>query len=106
VLCPGAPGSAGDAAEAGIWVFSARSGTLTAAWNKRTVCCALSGTELPHLLWVSAHGDMLIADGMGTRNQGAQLFLRTAGGTLEQLPLPGLTRRPGQDAIIEPSIAW
>jgi len=43
---------------------------------------------------------------MSTQNQGAQLFLRTADGTLQQLPRKGLIRRPNQADIIEPSIAW
>ena len=94
------------ATETGIWVFSARTGALTAAWNKHTICCALSSTDFPRILWVSPHGDLLIADGMSTENQGAQLFLRTADGTLQQLPWKGLTKRPNQANIIEPSIAW
>jgi hypothetical protein len=109
VLCSGAttyPVNAEGATEVGLWVFSARTGILTAAWNKRTICCALSSTDFPHILWVSPHGTLLIADGMSTQNQGAQLFLRTAGGTLQQLPWKGLIRRPNQANIIEPSIAW
>jgi hypothetical protein len=94
------------ATDVGIWVFSARTGALTAAWNKHTICCALSSTDFPHILWVSPHGDLLIADGMSTENQGAELFLRTADGTLQQLPFKGLTKRPNQGNIIEPSIAW
>jgi hypothetical protein len=109
VLCPGAatyPVNAGGATEVGLWVFSARVGTLTAAWNKHTICCALSSTDFPRILWVSPHGTLVIASGMSTGNQGAQLFLRTAGGTLQQLVWKGLTRRPNQASIIEPSIAW
>jgi hypothetical protein len=109
VLCSGAATylvNAGGATEAGLWGFSARTGTLTAAWNKHTICCALSSTDFPHILWVSPHGDLLIADGMSTENQGAQLFLRTADGTLQQLPWKGLIHRPNQANIIEPSIAW
>ena len=109
VLCSGAatyPVNAGGATEVGLWVFSARTGTLTAAWNKHTICCALSSTDFPRILWVSPHGDLLIADGMSTSNQGAQLFLRNADGTLQQLPWKGLSRRPNQATIIEPSIAW
>jgi hypothetical protein len=109
VLCSGAatyPVNAGGATEVGLWVFSARTGTLTAAWNKHTICCALSSTDFPHILWVSPHGTLLIANGMSTQNQGAQLFLRTADGTLQQLPWKGLTHRPNQANIIEPSIAW
>jgi hypothetical protein len=41
-----------------------------------------------------------------TEDQGAQLFLRTAEGTLQQLPWKGLIHRPDQANIIEPSIAW
>ena len=109
VLCPGAATylvNAGGATKVGLWVFSARTGTLTAAWNKHTICCALSSTDFPRILWVSPHGDLLIADGMSTQNQGAQLFLRTADGTLQQLPWKGLTHRPNQASIIEPSVAW
>lgn len=109
VLCSGAatyPVNAAGATEVGLWAFSARTGTLTAAWNKHTICCALSSTDFPRILWVSRHGDLLIADGMSTDNQGAQLFLRTADGSLRQLPWKGLTRRPNQASIIEPSIAW
>jgi hypothetical protein len=109
VLCSGAatyPVNAGGATEVGLWVFSARTGTLTAAWNKHTICCALSSTYFPRLLWVSPHGTLVIASGMSTGNQGAQLFLRTADGTLQQLPWKGLIHRPNQADIIEPSIAW
>ena len=64
------PVNAAGATEVGIWVFSARTGTLTAAWNEHTICCALSGTDFPHILWVSPHGTLLIASGMSTQNQG------------------------------------
>jgi hypothetical protein len=109
VLCSGIatyPVNAGGTAEVGLWVFSARTGALTAAWNEHTICCGLSGTAFPHILWVSPHGDLLIADGMSQQNQGAQLFLRSAGGTLRQLSWKGLIHRPNQASIIEPSIAW
>lgn len=109
VLCSGAatyPVNAGGATEVGLWVFSARTGMLTAAWNKHTICCALSSTDFPHILWVSPHGTLVIASGMSTENQGAQLFLRTADGTLQQLPWKGLVHYPNQASIIEPSIAW
>jgi hypothetical protein len=109
VLCSGAatsPGNAGGATEAGIWVFSARTGALTAAWNKHTICCALSATNVPRILWVSPHGTLVIASGMSTGNQGAQLFLRKADGSLQQLPWKGLIHRPNQAGIVEPSIAW
>jgi hypothetical protein len=98
--------NAGGATEVGLWAFSARTGTLTAAWNEHTICCELSSTDFPRILWVSPHGTLLIADGMSTQNQGAQLFLRTAGGTLQQLPWKGLVHRPNLVNIIEPSIAW
>ncbi len=109
VLCPGTATylvNAGGATEVGLWVFSARTGTLTAAWNRHTICCTLSSTDFPHILWVSPHGDLLIADGISTENRGAQLFLRTADGTLQELPWKGLIHRPNQANIIEPSIAW
>jgi hypothetical protein len=109
VLCSGAatyPVNAGGATEVGLWVFSARTGALTEAWNEHTICCALSSTDFPRILWVSPHGALLIADGMSTQDQGAQLFLRTADGTLQQLPWKGLIHRPNQANIVEPSIAW
>jgi hypothetical protein len=110
VLCSGIatypPENQAGATEVGIWVFSARTGTLTAAWNKHTICCAFPSTDYPRILWVSPHGDLLIADGMSTRNQGAQLFLRSADGSLRQLPWKGLTHRPNQANVIEPSMAW
>ena len=109
VLCSGAatyPANAGGATEVGLWAFSARTGTLTAAWNEHTICCALSSTDFPRILWVSPHGTLLVADGMSTQNQGAQLFVRTADGTLQQLPWKGLIHRPNQANIVEPSIAW
>jgi hypothetical protein len=71
--------NAAGATKVGLWVFS--------------------------ILWVSPHGTLVIASGMSTQNQGAQLFLRTADGTLQQLPWKGLTHRPNQANIIEPSIA-
>jgi hypothetical protein len=109
VLCSGAaayPANNGGAAEVGLWVFSARTGTLTAAWNKHRICCEPPSTAFPRILWVSPHGTLVIASGMSTGNQGAQLFLRAADGTLRQLPWKGLVRRPNQASIIEPSIAW
>ena len=109
MLCSGAatyPANAGGATEVGLWAFSARTGTLTAAWNEHTICCALSNTDFPRILWVSPHGTLLVADGMSTQNQGAQLFVRTADGALQQLPWKGLVHRPNQANIIEPSIAW
>jgi len=109
VLCSGAatyPVNFGGATEVGLWVFSARTGTLTAAWNEHTIGGALSSTDFPHILWVSPHGTLVIASGMSTQNQGAQLVLRTADGTLQQLPWKGLIHRPNQANFIEPSIAW
>ncbi|HVT68836.1 MAG TPA: hypothetical protein VHF26_13885 [Trebonia sp.] len=109
VLCSGAatfPVNPGGATEVGLWVFSAQTGTLTAAWDRHTICCALVSTDFPRILWVSPHGDLLIADGMSTQNQGAQLILRAADGTLRRLPWKGLVQRPGQVSITEPSVAW
>ncbi len=109
VLCPGTaayPANAAGTTEAGLWVFSARTGALTAAWNKHTVCCALSGTEFPRILWVSPHGTLVVASGMSTGNHGAQLSLRAADGSLQQLPWKGLVHRPDQAGLAEPSIAW
>jgi hypothetical protein len=109
VLCPGTAThrpNDGGATAVGLWVFSARSGALTAAWNEHTICCSLSSTNFPRIRWVSPRGTLVIASGMSTENQGAQLFLRNPGGVLRQLPWPGLIHRPNQVNIIEPSIAW
>jgi len=50
VLCSGAatyPVNSGGTTEVGLWVFSARTGTLTAAWNQHTIGGAVSSTDFP-----------------------------------------------------------
>jgi hypothetical protein len=109
VLCSGTaafPVIMAGATSVGIWIFAARTGKLTDAWNQHTICCLLSSTDFPDILWVSSHGDSLIAAGMTTKNQGAQLFLRAPNGRLRQLPWPGLFRYPGVRDVSEPSTAW
>jgi hypothetical protein len=38
--------------------------------------CHLSSTDFPHILWVSPHGTLLIADGMSTENPEIPLPVR------------------------------
>jgi hypothetical protein len=109
VLCSGTaafPVTMAGATSVGIWVFAARTGRLTDAWNQHTLCCLLTSTDFPDILWVSPHGDSLIAAGMTMKNQGAQLFLRAPNGRLRQLPWSGLFRYPGAGNVSEPSTAW
>jgi hypothetical protein len=109
VLCSGTaafPVNMAGATSVGIWTFSARTGKLTDSWNQHTICCLLTSTDFPNILWVSPHGDSLIAAGMTTKNQGAQLFLRAPNGRLRQLPWSGLFHYPSVGNISEPSTAW
>jgi hypothetical protein len=109
VLCSGTaafPVNMAGATSVGIWTFSAQTGKLTEAWNQHTLCCLLTSTEFPDILWVSPHGDSVIAAGMTMKNQGAQLFLRAPNGRLRQLPWSGLFHYPGVGNITEPSTAW
>jgi hypothetical protein len=109
VLCSGTaafPVTMAGATSVGIWVFAARTGKLTDAWNQHTLCCLLTSTDFPDILWVSPHGDSVIAAGMTMKNQGAQLFLRAPNGRLRQLPWSGLLQYPRLGNIIEPSTAW
>ena len=109
VLCSGTaafPVSMAGATSVGIWIFSAQTGKLTDAWNQHTICCLLNSTDFPDILWVSPHGDSLIAAGMTMKNQGAQLFLRAPNGRLRQLPWPGLLHYPRLLDVVEPSTAW
>ena len=109
VLCSGTaafPVNMAGATSVGIWIFSARTGKLADAWNQHTICCLLTSTDFPDILWVSAHGDSVIAAGMTMKNRGAQLFLRAPNGRLRQLPWPGLFHYPNAGNITEPSTAW
>jgi hypothetical protein len=109
VLCSGTaafPVTMAGATSVGIWIFSARTGRLTDAWNQHTICCQLTSNDFPDILWVSPHGDSLIAAGMTAKNGGAQLFLRAPNGRLRQLPWPGLFRYPNVGNVTEPSTAW
>jgi hypothetical protein len=109
VLCSGTaafPVNMAGATSVGIWTFSARTGKLTDAWNQHTICCLLTSTDFPNILWVSPHGDSVIAAGMTMKNQGAQLFLRAPNGRLRQLPWSGLLHYPSVGNISEPSTAW
>jgi len=109
VLCSGlaaTPTNAAGATAVGIWLFSARTGSLTAAWNPHVICCALNGYEFPHLQWVSPRGQLVIASGMSVAHSGERLFLRQPGGQLRQLPWQGIYTIPLQDPPVEPPIAW
>jgi len=110
LLCSGTasfPLNAAGATSAGIWVFSARTGRLTAALEQHTICCMLMSTDFPRIVWVSPKGDVLIATGITDTNHGTQLFVRAPDGRLTQLPWPGgIIHYPGIGNPFEPSVAW
>lgn len=110
LLCSGAAvvtfNNAG-ATSVGIWVFSARTGRLTAALEQRTICCALVGTQFPRIVWASPTGDTLILTGITDPNMGTQLFVRAPDGRRTQIPWPGgIIHYPGIGNLYEPDVAW
>jgi hypothetical protein len=109
IVCGGSaatPANFGGALNVGIWTFSARTGKLTRAWDRHQICCALSETVFPRVIWASPTGSIIIATGITQANQGASLDVRTPGGQLRQLPWLGLISYPELVNIVEPSVAW
>jgi hypothetical protein len=109
VLCSGVaatPVNYAGATEVGVWVFSARTGKLTAPWNQHMICCQLSAGEFPGILWASSRGQLMIASGMSTAHGGEELFLRTPDGQLRRLPWQGIYAGPDVLPPIEPAVAW
>jgi hypothetical protein len=87
----------------GFWVLSARTGRLTATWAPHGICCAISASDLPRLIWASADGLTAVITGV---HAGSQLFIREATGALRQIPWPGFINVPDVGNIIEPDVAW
>lgn len=90
----------------GIWSFSAQTGKLTASWDRHGICCALTATMFPKVLWASPNGGATVATGITQENQGANLYIRMADGSLRQVPWPGLFHYPGVLNTEEPPVAW
>jgi hypothetical protein len=89
----------------GIWGFDARTGQLTATWDRHSICCADPGTVFPKVLWVSPTGRVFVATGYQQPNQGADLYVQN-GAEAHQIPWPGLLHYPLLGNIVEPTVAW
>jgi hypothetical protein len=108
IICGGTAVTAlnmGGATNVGIWGFDARTGQLTATWDRHTICCMDPVTVFPNVLWVSPTDRVFVATGYAEGNQGADLYVQNAGG-VHQLPWPGLLHYPQLGNIVEPSVAW
>ncbi|HTR90577.1 MAG TPA: hypothetical protein VMI73_02425 [Trebonia sp.] len=109
MLCPGYAATGINAAgyiNVGFWVLSARTGQLTGIWAPHGICCAISASYLPRIIWASPDGRTAIITGVTAVNQGSQLFIREATGTLRQIPWPGFIHVPLLGNIVEPDVAW
>jgi hypothetical protein len=89
----------------GIWAFDARTGQLTATWDRHSICCAISATMEPNVLWVGPTVAAFVATGITQVNQGAELYVRNLTG-LHRVPWPGLLHYPERLNIVEPAVAW
>jgi hypothetical protein len=108
IICGGPAATALNAAGAtnvGIWGFDARTGQLTATWDRHSICCADPDTVFPNILWVSPTDRVFVATGYAEANQGADLYVQNADG-VHQVPWPGLLHYPMLGNIVEPSVAW
>jgi hypothetical protein len=108
VICGGLAATAlnfAGAANVGIWGFNARTGQLTATWDRHTICCADPGTVFPKVLWAGPTDRMFVATGYTDANQGADLYVQN-GGRAHQVPWPGLLHYPQLGNIVEPTVAW
>jgi hypothetical protein len=108
IICGGLAATATNAAgdlNVGIWGFAARTGQLTATWDRHSICCADPGTVFPNVLWVSPTDRVFVATGYTEANQGADLFVQNGNG-LHQVPWPGLLQYPQLGNIVEPTVAW
>jgi hypothetical protein len=85
--------------------FDARTGQLTATWDRHNICCALTATMFPKVLWVSPTDRVFVATGYAEANQGTDLYVQNRNG-LHQLRWPGLLRYLGLGNIVEPAVAW
>jgi hypothetical protein len=108
VICGGLAATAMNMAGAtnvGIWGFDARTGQLTATWDRHTICCADPGTVFPEVLWVGSTDRVFVATGYQLANQGADLYVQNEDGG-HQVPWPGLLHYPQLGNIVEPTVAW
>jgi hypothetical protein len=109
VICGGLAATAINAAgftNVGIWGFDARTGQLTATWDRHSICCAVSFTMFPQVLWVGPTDRAFVATGGSNEaNQGADLYVQNQHG-LHQVPWPGLLHYPKLGNIVEPTVAW
>lgn len=108
IICGGPAATALNAAgdtNVGIWGFDARTGQLTATWDRHSICCVDPVTVFPNVLWVSPTDRVFVATGYAAANQGADLYVQNADG-VHQVPWPGLLHYPMLGNIVEPSVAW
>jgi hypothetical protein len=109
ILCGGSAATGLNAAgfeNVGFWVLSARTGRLTATWAPHGICCAISASDLPRIIWASPDGRTAVITGVTGVHAGSQLFIREASGALRQVPWPGFISVPGLGNITEPDVAW
>lgn len=109
IVCGGTavtPENGAGATNVGIWTFSGQTGKLGGAWDQHDICCALTSTMFPRVIWVSPAGDITIATAITQANQGATLDVRTVDGQLHEIPWLGLISYPELLNVVEPSIAW
>jgi hypothetical protein len=97
--------NAGGYTNVGIWGFDARTGQLTATWDRHSICCVDPDTVYPNVLWVSPTDRVFVATGYAVANQGADLYVQNWNGP-HQVPWPGLLHYPMLANIVEPAVAW
>jgi hypothetical protein len=109
ILCGGSAATGMNNAgfqNVGFWVLSARTGQLASTWAPHGICCAISASDLPRIIWASPNGQTAVLTGVTGAQAGSQLYIRQAAGTLRQIPWPGFINVPGLLNIIEPGVAW
>ena len=109
ILCGGGAATGTNFAgfeNVGFWVLSARTGRLIGTWAPHGICCALSFSDFPRIIWASPDGRTAVITGVTEVQQGSQLFIREATGALRQIPWPGFINIPDLGNIIEPDVAW
>ena len=97
--------NAGGYTNVGIWGFDARTGQLTATWDRHSICCVDPGTVVPNVLWVGPTDRVFVATGYADAKQGAGLYVQN-GDAVHQVPSPGLLRYPMLGNVVEPTVAW
>jgi hypothetical protein len=108
IICGGMAATtmnAGGDANVGIWGFDARTGQLTATWDRHNICCMDPGTTNPKVLWVGPTDREFVATGYALPNQGADLYVQNGDGG-HPVPWPGLLHYPQLGNIVEPVVAW